>query len=87
MIINLVVSAIAMPFIIQIAFADLFKESYERDVSVELRRGSLPGIADISATDFKLIGTSENFIFVYEDDNKRSYVIPVSNVVGVAIKP
>jgi len=87
MTINLVASVVAMPFIIQIAFADLFKGSYERDVAIELRRGSLPGLTDISTTNFKLIGTSENFIFIYEDDSQRSYVVPVSNIVGVAVKP
>ena len=73
----------------QVFFADseLFKGNYSREVSVTLRRGELPGIEDISKVKFELVGTSENFIFLYEGALGQTYVIPHSNIVGLAIKP
>ena len=87
MVLNFIISAIAVPFVIQIAFADLYRSSYERDVSLELRRGVLPGVTDIKKANFKLIGTSENFIFIFEKNKNQSFIVPTSNIVGMAIKP
>mgnify|MGYP005817728503 CR=1 FL=1 len=87
MLANIFLSGLFMPIAIQILFADYFSDSYNRKVSIELRRGTLPDIADISTTKFKLIGTSENFVFLHSKDNDRSYIVPTSNIVGLAIEP
>lgn len=84
---NLFLSALLMPILTQVLFADFFKGSYERNVALELRRGALPGITDLSKAEFKLIGTSENFVFVHERKLGQSFIVPTSNLVGLAIKP
>lgn len=84
---NLVLSALLMPILAQVLFSDIFKGSYERGVALELRRGALPGVTDLSKANFKLIGTSENFVFVHEQNLGQSFIVPTSNLVGLAIKP
>ena len=92
MVINLVVSAMAMPILIQITFThiggeSIFSSDYQREVSISLRRGSLPGINDLNSAKLQLIGTSENFVFLYEENSKQPLIIPTSNLVGIAVKP
>ncbi|ELA9340974.1 hypothetical protein QTV34_000235 [Vibrio parahaemolyticus] len=92
MTINLLVSAMAMPLMIQFVFTNvggknLLSSDYQREVSISLRRGELPGITDLNSASLQLIGTSENFVFLYEKNSKQPLIIPTSNLVGIAVKP
>ncbi|KOY43846.1 hypothetical protein ACX03_19750 [Vibrio parahaemolyticus] len=92
MTINLIVSALIMPLLIQFFVAEtdrsgLLSSDYQREVSISLRRGNLPGIENINDTTLQLIGSSENFVFLYETNSNRPLIVPTSNLVGIAIKP
>ncbi|MCQ3831164.1 hypothetical protein HXX02_17155 [Microbulbifer elongatus] len=84
---NIVISALCMPILVQVLFSDFINRNYERSVTVELRRGSLPGIKDANKPDLFLIGTSENFVFVHEKKMDKTFIIPRSNLVAVALNP
>ena len=92
MTINLLVSAMAMPLMIQFVFTNvggknLLSSDYQREVSISLHRGELPSITDLNSASLQLIGTSENFVFLYEKNSKQPLIIPTSNLVGIAVKP
>ncbi|WP_020411179.1 hypothetical protein [Microbulbifer variabilis] len=86
MMINVLISAVTIPFIFSI-WPDFFdRAGLHKSVTIELRRGRIPGINNLSGTEFKLIGTSENFIFVREESLEQSFIIPTSNLVAMVVK-